>query len=353
MKVSWTEKELPQRLRTKHVHGLHPFLGKFIPQLAELLLQHYFEPGQRVLDPFVGSGTTLVEANVLGIHSVGVDVSEFNCLLAKVKTAKYDLEKLRREIFSILERVKEAPPQPPLANDYLERWYAPKARQELLAYRHLIPEYEYQDVLKVILSRAARSARLAPHHELDWPRKPVQGLYYCHKHRRICHPADEALKFLKRYSRDVYRRIAAFQNLRQEVETEVIWGDSRTIKLEGQFDGILTSPPYAGLIDYHKQHKYAYELLGLKDFSHLEIGRTRSSYVGEMVEVFQNILPHIKLGGVIIIVVNDRFGFYEEILSKVGLAVEKRISRKVDRRTGRRCTGFSEEIIISHRLTRK
>jgi len=49
--LSWTERELPQRLRTKHVHGLHPYLGKFIPQLVEIFLWYYFEPGQRVLDP--------------------------------------------------------------------------------------------------------------------------------------------------------------------------------------------------------------------------------------------------------------------------------------------------------------
>jgi len=370
--LSWTEQELPQKLRTKHVHGLHPYLGKFIPQLVEIFLRHYFEPGQRVLDPFVGSGTTLVEANVLGIHSVGVDISEFNCLLSRVKTAKYDLMLLQREIFDILERVKRAispqlslqlPLMPAVrektieyigASEYLEHWYAPQARLELLTYRNLIPEYEYQDVLKVILSRAARSARRVPHYELDWPKEPVRKPYYCHKHKRICYPVTEAFKFLKRYSHDVYRRIKAFQAIRRDVEVNVLHADARTVELEGQFDGVLTSPPYVGLIDYHEQHRYAYELLGLRDLSHLEIGtlsegqseRAKALYIRGIVESFQNMLPHIRDGGVIIFIVNDKFGLYDEILSTAGVHLEKKLARQVNRRTGRRGSGFGEDIFI-------
>ncbi len=55
--------------RTKHVHRLHPYLGKFIPQLVEVFLYHYFKKGDSILDPFMGSGTTLIEANTLGMHS--------------------------------------------------------------------------------------------------------------------------------------------------------------------------------------------------------------------------------------------------------------------------------------------
>src|SRR5262245_66569389 len=60
--LSWSERDLPERERTKHVHRLHPYLGKFIPQLVEVLLARYVVPGGRVLDPFAGSGTTLVQA---------------------------------------------------------------------------------------------------------------------------------------------------------------------------------------------------------------------------------------------------------------------------------------------------
>ena len=86
MELSWSEAELPQAERTKHVHGMHPYLGKYVPQLVEVFLKRCFRPGQRIYDPFVGSGTTLVEANVFGADAVGCDISAFNCLLSRVKT---------------------------------------------------------------------------------------------------------------------------------------------------------------------------------------------------------------------------------------------------------------------------
>src|SRR5260221_3682357 len=96
--LSWSEKQLPERERTKHVHRLHPYLGKFIPQLVETLLDRYFAPGQRVLDPFAGSGTTLVQALESGLDATGVDVAAFNCLLVDVKTPSYNLFTLEHEL---------------------------------------------------------------------------------------------------------------------------------------------------------------------------------------------------------------------------------------------------------------
>ncbi len=95
---------------TKHVHRLHPYKGKFIPQLVEYFIdnhtdefkqQSFFKKGDIILDPFSGSGTTLVQANELGIHSIGIDISRFNCMIADTKLLDYDLDSLTKEIANI------------------------------------------------------------------------------------------------------------------------------------------------------------------------------------------------------------------------------------------------------------
>ncbi len=100
--------------RTKHVHRLHPYKGKFIPQLVEYFLDShtdnlkkeiFFQKEDIVIDPFCGSGTTLVQANELGIHSIGVDVSPFNAFISNVKLIDVDFEKLEKEIDKILVRL--------------------------------------------------------------------------------------------------------------------------------------------------------------------------------------------------------------------------------------------------------
>src|SRR3954449_6191926 len=113
LELSWSERDLPERERTKHVHRLHPYLGKFIPQLVETLLGRYVEPGARVLDPFAGSGTTLVQSLESGRSAVGVDVAAFNCLLVGVKTARYNEFVLEKEIRDALAGLDTARYQKP------------------------------------------------------------------------------------------------------------------------------------------------------------------------------------------------------------------------------------------------
>jgi DNA modification methylase len=358
LELSWSERELPQVERTKHVHKLHPYLGKFIPQLVEVFLQRYFEPGTCVYDPFVGSGTTLVEANVFGADCVGCDISSFNCLLSRVKVTPYALGALELSLRSSLEQARQAGPAPTdEAGNWLRRWYSPRALGELLRYREIASENlddPAWDVAKVILSRAARSARLTTHFDLDFPAAPIHEPYYCHKHKRLCRPVDEAAKFLARYTTDTVTRIRAFAAVRTDRAVEVLHEDSRTADLPLEPHGVITSPPYPGLIDYHEQHRYAFELLGLEDRTAVELGRARrgtskaavSEYVRGMIDVFRNTSRQLPPGAPVVIVVNDSRRLYPEILDAAGLTLEQRLTRHVNRRTGRRAGQFFEEVLV-------
>jgi DNA modification methylase len=358
LELSWSEEQLPQIERTKHVHKLHPYLGKYIPQLVEVFLSRYFAPGTCVYDPFVGSGTTLVEANAFGAGSVGCDISAFNCLLSRVKVTTYSLGTLELSLRSTLEEARRAGPAPTGdASEWLLRWYSERALGELLRYREIASERlddPAWDVAKVILSRTARSARLTSHFDLDFPSTPVREPYFCHKHKRTCRPVDEAAKFLARYTTDTVRRIREFASVRTDTVAEVVHADSRTLELPIQPHGVITSPPYPGLIDYHEQHRYAYELLGLEDRSDVELGRAKRGtsrqalreYGDGMIDVFANASRQLPPGAPVVIVVNDSRGLYPEVLDKARLQLDQRLTRHVNRRTGRRAGQFFENVLV-------
>ena len=358
LELSWSESDLPERERTKHVHRLHPYLGKFIPQLVETLLERHVRRGGHVLDPFAGSGTTLVQSLESGRDATGVDVAAFNCLLMRVKTQQYNLFVLERELRDVVTRLDG----PGLAaatrtrTSYVRDWFAPPAARELVAFRDLIPEYEHADVLRVVLARAARSARRTTHFDLDFPAAPQLEPYWCHKHKRECRPVESALPFLRRYTLDTLARIKAFARLRARGrETSVLHADARELDYGSTFDAVLTSPPYPGLIDYHEQHRTAYELLGLEDLRTLELGAAEqgtsraaiAAYCDGIVEVLARARESLRRGAPVLVVVNDRRDLYPEILGRAGLTLEHRLRRHVNRRTGRRAGEFYEDVLVA------
>jgi DNA modification methylase len=356
LELSWSERSLPEHVRTKHVHRLHPYHGKFIPQLVEVLLDRYFTRGARVLDPFAGSGTTLVQALESGYDATGVEVAAFNCLLIDVKTARYDVEALGAELRDVCARLASLSKRRRAATPYLRAWYAPQALAELLAFRELIDEYEHRDVLRVVLSRAARSARRVTHFDLEAPREPQSGEYWCHKHKRTCRPVESAATFLRRYTLDTLRRIELFDGVRAaDVGAAVMHDDSRSVEYDTTFDGVITSPPYPGLIDYHEQHRYAYELFALDDRRELEVGAAEAgtsrasldAYTAGIAEALRNAAAALEPGAPVLIVVNDRRDLYPAILERAGLELEARLRRHVNRRTGRRAGEYFEDVLVA------
>ncbi len=373
LNLNWRERDLPERERTKHVHRLHPYLGKFIPQLVEVFLRKYFLPGQWVLDPFVGSGTALVQANELGINAIGFDISAFNTLLSRAKTNFYNHSKMEHEVLDILDQTQKLiqpqthqltlwdgdnnPFDGRYITNYLEKWFAPQALRELCIYRDLIGNYEYQDLLKIILSRSARSARLTTHFDLDFPKKPQTQPYWCYKHSKTCSPTTSALQFLKRYSTDTIKRIEQFAALRTNAQVIVRHEDSRAVQTQ-PIDGVITSPPYVGLIDYHEQHRYAYELLNLEDRSGAEIGaasngssqKAQREYQEAIADVFKSCCQRMPIGGRLIIIASDKYNLYNDIASSLSVEIETTLNRHVNRRTGRRSNEFYESVFIWRKI---
>jgi hypothetical protein len=138
-------------------------------------------------------------------------------------------------------------------------------------------------------------------------------------------------------------------------EALVLHGDAGELDFGGPYDGVVTSPPYPGLIDYHEQHRYAYELLGLPELRELELGnpsrgagrRAAAAYVDGMVAALANAAAALRPGAPVLVVVNDRRALYDEILARAGLELEERLRRHVNRRTGRRAGEFFEDVLVA------
>lgn len=145
--------------------------------------------------------------------------------------------------------------------------------------------------------------------------------------------------------------------MRTNAQITILNADSRYVELPDKIDGIITSPPYVGLIDYHEQHRYAYELLGLTDKRDLEIGAAargssqaaKKAYREDIMAVFAHAAQHMRPGSPAVVVVHDKHDLYPEIASACGFKVECVIERHVNRRTGRRAGEFFEEIYVWRR----
>jgi hypothetical protein len=120
---------------------------------------------------------------------------------------------------------------------------------------------------------------------------------------------------------------------------------------------VITSPPYPGLIDYHEQHRYAYELLDLEDRGTFELGRGATKraiaeYTEGVARVLERSAASLRRGARVVVVVNDRRDLYPEIFERAGLRLEHRVRRHVNRRTGRRAGEYFEDVLVARKSAR-
>lgn len=117
-------------------------------------------------------------------------------------------------------------------------------------------------------------------------------------------------------------------------------------------NGIVTSPPYVGMINYHEQHQYAYELFDMPRLDESEIGAAssrqngdaRKKYTEGIVQSFRNISRNLVSDAPVIIVANDKFNLYPDIGSKCGFRLVDVFHRPVLMRTERDSNRYFESI---------
>lgn len=230
--------------------------------------------------------------------------------------------------------------------------------------------YRQKKIISIILSRTIRSCRATTHADLATLKEPVTTTYYCAKHGKICKPLFSISSWWERYSKDTIKRLEQFNMLRTDTYQVCLTGDSRTVDIievlkkkspvlaelvkNQKIKGIFSSPPYVGLIDYHDQHAYAYDLFGFERKDKLEIGplskgqgrESRDAYVKDIAEVLSNGKKYLVMDFDIFLVANDKYNLYPVIAERAGMKIINRYKRPVLNRTERDKGAYSE--IIFH-----
>lgn len=253
------------RKEPKYVtHGIHPYKGKFYPQLAKGLLNiSDAQPGDLVMDPFCGSGTTLLEGYLNGFRTIGIDMHPLAVKIANAKVGILTVDPdLTRDAVELLLAKLDAGPSAtdtgtdqfsPSALEEIHSWFPTpvvgKLNWMLRAIRSVSADI-VRDFLEVILSSLIRDVSQQEPRDLRVRRR-----------REALEDADVVGLFRDRLALQ-YQRVERFWSVRgycpyRLLEAKAVWGDSRCQKSlndsevqPGSVDLVLTSPPYATALPY-------------------------------------------------------------------------------------------------------
>lgn len=310
--------------------ALHWHPCRFVSQIPAAFIGTLTEPGDIVLDPFTGSGTTLVEAQRLGRHALGIDVNPIACMASRAKTAPVlcgtiskwvgDLELSMRDALSggLLSGAKLRNPAPVPESVQSTKWYTRKVAADLAA---LWRSVNLERGQKKILAQAAFSAIL-----LKVCRETRHWGYVCDnttpKSNHEGDVAEEYKSVLDGYAAAYAERdndlLMRFGEAYEPSTVEVHCGDARKKLREcakDSVDLVVTSPPYFGVSDYIKAQRLSMEWFGneIEALRRIEVGarskRHRDTaledYLVEIGEVFSLLKRCLKPGAACVVVIGE------------------------------------------------
>lgn len=240
------------------LHSLHSYAARFIPQIPKRAISRWSKPGDRVLDPFCGSGTTLLECAIAGRNSIGVDNNPIATLISRAKTTNYNKRNFD-ELNSLIRIVEKKyhsgfskpHPQKILSivpeYDSIYKWFDEKAVYELAWLKSKISNLDEKTkllslvVFSSIILSVSRQDSETRYVAIERPFKEGYAI------KRWLTKIKTAIKLTKETS-----------DLIKKSEHRVYDADSRKLSFinDNQIKLIVTSPPYLNVYDYHKYHRH-------------------------------------------------------------------------------------------------
>lgn len=271
-KVDWN---FSTRTKSDPLEILHPYPAKFIREIPAALLDNLVVPANTcVLDPFCGSGTSLVEAQRAGYSSVGIDLNPIACLLSRVKTRP-----LPEGFMTALKRVCSAavsmvsPEKPSIPN--IDHWFAEDIQDALSRISLGIDDAPEptQDALKLALSSIV----------VKVSRQDSDTRYAAVENGFV---SEDVHRFFRAAASKIYEALRS--RSRALPEARVIESDILDIQpelIEKPVGLIVTSPPYPNAYEYWLYHKYRMYWLGMDPIA------VRTSEIGARAHYFRK-KPH-------------------------------------------------------------
>jgi hypothetical protein len=248
-------------------HGLHSYAAKCPPQLVKYGLHYYSKPGETILDPMTGSGTTLVEAKLMRRHAVGYDIDPLARLIAEVKSSKLrdswieqayeriyqkttkDIAALKSRNVSAALRARATPPE----FDNRNYWFDKKVSAALAILAHHIGHTPMREGVRnffwvafssLILARTsvanARDIIHSRHHYLQHAETP-----------NVMEKFASRVQLMRKQMADFYAKCEGATGVRVHARL----GDARRLRLRSEtIDLVFTSPPYVTALDYQRGH---------------------------------------------------------------------------------------------------
>lgn len=268
----------------------HPFPARMPVWLAQTIVEELTTPGELVLDPMLGSGTTATACLRAGRRAMGTDIDPMALLLARVATTVYDRDIASRRLAQILARAEDRAARGLYVGkvreaftlegqEFLKYWFPPRSQKQLYALATEIaatPEGKYRDLAWVTLSSLIIAKAAGLSYALDISRS--------RPHKVEAKPLPDGFDAWRRRSKIVVDRLPFTREQSPVTAASVRHADARKLPLgDDSVDLVLTSPPYLNAIDYMRTHKFSliwmgHELSDLRSIRSGMVGTERGMY---------------------------------------------------------------------------